>query len=55
MFCYIGLLKQFNFAIKSGIEQKYVAIKIGAQGATTLLYKDAKFVMPSSLPLSSIP
>lgn len=47
-FNYAVLLKQFNFAIKSGIEQRDAAIKIGAKGATTLLYKDAKFVMPSS-------
>jgi hypothetical protein len=45
---YAVLLKQFNFAIKSGIEQRDAAIKIGAKGATTLLYKDAKFIMPSA-------
>lgn len=43
------LLKQFNFAIKSGIEQRDAAIKIGAKGATTLLYKDSKFIMPSNM------
>jgi hypothetical protein len=47
-FNYAVLLKQFNFAIKSGIEQRDAAIKIGAKGATTLLYKDAKFIMPSN-------
>ena len=39
------LLKQFGFAIKSGIEQRDAAIKMGATGATTLLFKDDKFVM----------
>ena len=48
-FNYAVLLKQFNFAIKSGIEQRDAAIKIGAKGATTLLYKDAKFIMPSNM------
>src|ERR671919_2309352 len=48
-FNYAVLLKQFNFAIKSGIEQRDAAIKIRAKGATTLLYKDAKFIMPSNM------
>ena len=48
-FNYAVLLKQFNFAIKSGIEQRYAAIKIGAKGATPLLYKHAKFIMPSNI------
>ena len=47
-FNYAVLLKQFNFAIKSGIEQRDAAIKMGAKGATTLLYKGARFVMPST-------
>jgi hypothetical protein len=47
-FNYAVLLKQFNFAIKSGIEQRDAAIKMGAKGATTLLYKDRGFIMPSS-------
>jgi hypothetical protein len=36
-FNYAVLLKQLNFAIKSGIEQRDAAIKMGAKGATTLL------------------
>lgn len=40
------LLREFGFAIKSGIEQRDAAIKMGAIGATTLLFKDNKFVMP---------
>src|SRR5919199_4143476 len=35
-----GFLRKYGFAIKSGIEQRDAAIKIGALGATTLLYKD---------------
>ena len=47
-FNYVVLLKQFSFAIKSGIEQRDSAIKMGALGATTMLFKDGKFVMPDS-------
>ena len=47
-FNYVVLLKQFSFAIKSGIEQRDSAIKMGALGATTMLFKDGKFVMPGS-------
>src|ERR687887_2935751 len=47
-FNYVVLLKNYGFAIKSGIEQRDAAIKMGALGATTLLYKDRKFVMPGA-------
>jgi hypothetical protein len=47
-FNYVVLLKQHSHAIKSGIEQRDAAIKIGAKGATTLLFKDTKFMMPSN-------
>jgi len=47
-FNYVVLLKQYSHAIKSGIEQRDAAIKIGAKGATTLLFKQNKFVMPSN-------
>ena len=47
-FNYAVLLRQFGFFIKSGIEQRDAAIKIGATGATTLLFKDNKFVIPST-------
>jgi len=40
------LLKEFGFAVNSGIEQRDAAIKMGALGATTLLFEDDKFVMP---------
>jgi hypothetical protein len=47
-FNYAVLLRNYDFAIRSGIEQRDAAIKIGALGATTLLYKDQKFVMPAA-------
>jgi len=47
-FNYVVLLRNYAFAIKSGIEQRDAAIKIGALGATTLLYKVHKFVMPAA-------
>ncbi|AFU57611.1 hypothetical protein Ngar_c06680 [Candidatus Nitrososphaera gargensis Ga9.2] len=40
------LLKNLSFAVKSGIEQRDAAVKMGAIGATTLSFKDSKFVMP---------
>jgi hypothetical protein len=45
---YVVLLKQLSLAMKSGIEQRDAAIKIGAKGATTLLFKDGKFIMPTN-------
>lgn len=42
---YAILLREFGFAIKSGIEQRDAAIKMGATGATTLLYRDGRFAM----------
>jgi predicted transcriptional regulator len=53
-FNYVVLLKQHSHAIKSGVEQRDAAIKIGAKGATTLLYKQNKFVMPSSINYDSL-
>ena len=47
-FNYVVLLKRHSHAIKSGIEQRDAAIKIGAKGATTLLFKQNKFMMPSN-------
>jgi hypothetical protein len=47
-FNYTVLVREFGFAVKSGIEQRDAAIKMGAIGATTLLYKDGKLVMPAS-------
>jgi hypothetical protein len=46
-FNYVVLLRNYDFAIKSGIEQRDAAIKIGAVGATTLIYKDNKIFMPA--------
>jgi len=43
---YAVLVKQMSSAVKSGIEQRDAAIKMGASGATTLLFKDNKFLIP---------
>lgn len=45
---YAVLLREFGFAVGSGIEQRDAAIRMGATGATTLLYKDGRFAMPDS-------
>jgi hypothetical protein len=47
-FNYAVLVREFGFAVRLGIEQRDAAIKMGATGATTLLFKDNKFVMPTS-------
>jgi hypothetical protein len=47
-FNYAILLKQLSFAIKSGIEQSDAAIKMGGIGATTLLFRKGKFIMPTA-------
>jgi hypothetical protein len=47
-FNYAVLIKSQNYFIKSGLEQRDAAIKIGGTGATTLLFKDREFVMPAS-------
>jgi uncharacterized protein DUF4443 len=47
-FNYAVLVREFGFAVRSGIEQRDAAIKMGAAGATTLLFRDEKFVMPGS-------
>lgn len=47
-FNYAVLVREFGFAVRSGIEQRDAAIKMGAIGATTLLFKENKFVMPAS-------
>lgn len=45
---YAVLVRELGFAVRSGIEQRDAAIKMGAAGATTLLFRDEKFVMPAS-------
>lgn len=47
-FNYAVLVREFGFAVRSGIEQRDSAIKMGATGATTLLFREDKFVMPAS-------
>jgi len=39
------LLRNLRFAIKHGVEQRDVAIKMGAKGATTLIYNNGNFFM----------
>lgn len=43
---YAVLIKQMSSAVNAGIEQRDAAIKIGASGATTLLFKNNKFLIP---------
>ena len=43
---YTVLVKQMGSTVKSGIEQRDAAIKMGASGATTLLFMDNKFFIP---------
>jgi hypothetical protein len=47
-------LKQYGHTIKSGLEQRDAAIKLGAKGATTLLFINAELVMPSSTNYNSL-
>jgi hypothetical protein len=42
------LVKSLGYSIKSGIEQRDAAIKIGGTGATTLLFRDNRFIMPAT-------
>lgn len=48
------LLKDLSYVVKSGIEQRDAAIRMNATGATTLLYKDKKLVMPTSIHQDSL-
>lgn len=43
---HVVLIKGLESEIGSGIEQRDAAIKMGATGATTLLYQEGKFFMP---------
>ena len=45
-FNYAVLVKQMSSMIKDGIAQRDAAIRMGASGATTLLFKDNKFLIP---------
>lgn len=45
---YAVLARGMASTIGSGIEQRDEAIRAGASGATTLLYKDEKFLMPGN-------
>ena len=47
-FNYAVLVKNIANSIHSGIEQRDIAIKSGATGATTLIFKDGKFLVPKT-------
>ena len=47
-FNYAVLVKNIANSIRSGIEQRDIAIKSGAMGATTLIFKDGKFLVPKT-------
>ena len=47
-FNYVVLVKNMANAIKSGIEQRDTAIKAGAVGATTLIFKNGSFFIPET-------
>ena len=47
-FNYGILLRQMSYVIKTGIEQRDAAIKMNALGATTLVYKDKRFIIPNT-------
>ena len=47
-FNYAVLVKNMADATKSGIEQREIAIKAGAVGATTLIFKNGIFLIPET-------
>ena len=47
-FNYVVLVKDMADAIKSGIEQRDIAIKAGAIGATTLIFQNGIFLIPGT-------
>ncbi|HEX2406742.1 MAG TPA: DUF4443 domain-containing protein, partial [Nitrososphaeraceae archaeon] len=47
-FNYAVLVKNIANSIRSGIEQRDIAIKSGAIGATTLIFIDGKFLVPKT-------
>ena len=47
-FNYAVLVKDVAYNIGSGIEQRDAAIKIGAVGATTLIFKNGRLLMPDT-------
>jgi hypothetical protein len=47
-FNYVVLVKDIANSIHSGIEQRDIAIKSGAAGATTLIFKENKFLIPGT-------
>jgi len=47
-FNYAVLVKDIAYNVRSGIEQRDAAIKLGAVGATTLIFKNGRLLMPDT-------
>jgi hypothetical protein len=47
-FNYAVLVKDIAYNIRNGIEQRDAAIKLGAVGATTLIFKNGRLLMPDT-------
>jgi hypothetical protein len=43
------LIRGFAYSVRTGIEQRDIAIKNGAIGATTLIFRDGKLTMPNKI------
>ncbi len=41
------LIKNSGHKIKSGVEQRDAAIKVGAKGATTIIFKEGRLIIPA--------
>jgi predicted transcriptional regulator len=41
------LVKNYGHEVKSGMEQRDAAIKVGAKGATTLIFRGGRLILPS--------
>ena len=42
------IIKDYAFAIKSGLEQRDYAILYGSEGCITMLFKEGKFIFPNN-------
>lgn len=42
------LIKKCGYKVRSGMEQRDAAVKVGAKGATVIIYKKGYFVIPSA-------
>lgn len=46
-FSFAILVKKCGHKVKSGVEQRDAAVKVGAKGVTTIIFKNGKLVIPS--------